>query len=89
MPNMNKFCIKPHIPEGEYGYTIPSSESYVSVKILLLYLLPELSLAALFTASIFDDSSNDVDTLQIFIIVSYFILSCFIPFKTQPISYTP
>ena len=36
MPNMNKFHIKPHIPEGDDGFTHPSSYSSVSVKISFL-----------------------------------------------------
>ena len=44
---MNKFRIKPNKPEGEDGFTLPSSDSYVSVTISLLHPLPELSLATL------------------------------------------
>ena len=30
---MNNFSIKPYIPEGEDGFSLPSSESCVSIKI--------------------------------------------------------
>ena len=63
---MNKICIKPHIREGEDGFTLPSSDSSVYVTILLLRSLPALSLATLITASIFHASSNEGGPLQIF-----------------------
>ena len=67
---MNKIHIKSHIPEGEDGFTLPSSESSVSVTILLLYSLPELSLATLPTTSRFHSSSNKGGPLQLFIWVA-------------------
>ena len=63
---MNDMRIKPHTPEGEYGVTLPSLESSVSVIISLLRSLPELSLVALLTESIFRASSNGGEHLQLF-----------------------
>ena len=56
---MNNICIKPHIPEGGDGFTLTSSESSVSFKILLLHLLPSLSLATLLTAAGFHAFYNE------------------------------
>ena len=72
---MNNFRIKPHIPEGEDGFTLPSSESSVSVTISFLNSLPELSLTTLLTAADSRAYSNEGGSFQIFSIVSYFILS--------------
>ena len=47
---MNNIRIKPHIPEGEDGFKLPSLDSSVSVIILLLCSLPALSLVTLLTA---------------------------------------
>ena len=44
---MNNFSIKPYIPEGGDGFTLPSSNSSVSITILLLHSLLELSLNTL------------------------------------------
>ena len=63
---MNKVGIKPHIPGGEDGLTITSSESHVSVTILLLHSLKELSFATLLTAVRFCASSNEGVPLLIF-----------------------
>ena len=48
---MNNFRVKPHIPEGEDGFTLLALDSSVSITILLLSSLPELSLATLITAT--------------------------------------
>ena len=64
---MDNICIKPHIPEGEDGFTVPSSDSSVSVTILLLNSLLELSLATLIIVAAFHDSSNEGGTLHLFI----------------------
>ena len=63
---MNNICIKPHIPKGEDGFIIPSSDSSVSVIILLLHSLPALLFATLLTTAVFRDSSNDGELLCIF-----------------------
>ena len=63
---MNNNRIKTHIPEGEDSFTLPSSDSSVSVKISLLHSLPELSLATLLTAAGFHAYSSDGGTLHIF-----------------------
>ena len=86
---MNYFCIKPHIPEGEYGFTLPSLDSSVSITIPLLHSLPELSLSALLTAALFHAPYNEGGPLQIFRLVSYFLLSWFILFKPPLIASTP
>ena len=65
---MNNICIKPHVPESEDGFTLPSSEFSVSVTILLFNSLSALSLATLFTAAVFHASSNEGGTLQLFIL---------------------
>ena len=64
---MNNICIKPHIPEGEDGFTVQLSDSSISVTIELLSSLPALLLATLLTESVFNDSSNEVGTLQLLI----------------------
>ena len=72
---MNNVCIKTHIPEGEDGFTLPSSNSSISVTILLLHSLLALSLDTLFTTAVFHASSNEGGHLQLFRLVSYFLLS--------------
>ena len=62
---MNNIHIKPHIPEVEYGFTLPSSDSSVSVTILLLHSLPALSLAALLAVAVFHISSNEGGHLRL------------------------
>ena len=41
---MNNIRIKYHIPEYEYGFTLPPKESVAYVTILLFHSLPALSL---------------------------------------------
>ena len=65
-PNMNKIRIKPHRPEGEDDYTLPSLYSSVFVTILLLHSLPALSLATMLTAAGDHNSSNEGGCLQLF-----------------------
>ena len=55
---MNNICIKPHVPESEDGFTLPSSEFSVSVKILLFNSLSALSLATPLSESGFSVYSN-------------------------------
>ena len=48
---MNKIFIKTHIPDGEDGFTFPSLDTSVSVKISFLHSLLELSLDTLLTVA--------------------------------------
>ena len=62
---MNNIHFKPHIPEGEDGFTLPKLDSSVSITTSLFHSLPSLSLAKLLTASTFHASSNEEGPLQI------------------------
>ena len=75
MPNINNFCIKYHIPEVEVFLALPSLDSSISITIAFLNSLPELSLSVLLTADDFYASSNAGGNLQLFRLVSYFLLS--------------
>ena len=86
---MNNIHIKRYIPKGEDGFTIPSLDSSIPVTTLLLHSLTELSLGTLLTAYKFHAYSNEGGILYIFRLVSYFLLSLFIPFKPTLIAYTP
>ena len=63
---MNDMRIKPHTPEGEYGFTLPSLESSVSFTISLLRSLPQLSITALLTEAGFHASFNEGEHVQLF-----------------------
>ena len=62
---MNNICIKPHIPEGEDGFTLPSSDSFFYDTISFLNSLSALSLATLITTAVLYASSNEVVHLQL------------------------
>ena len=85
---MNTFCIKPHIPEGEDGLTLPSLDSSISTTISLLYSVTTLSLATLLTEAVFHTPYNELWYLHLLRLVSSFILYLFIPFKPPPIAST-
>ena len=82
MPNMNNIRIKPHVPEGEDGFTLTSSDTSVSITISLLYSLPELSLATLLIASGFHASSNGVGFTAIQTSVIFSLVMIY-PFQTS------
>ena len=76
---MNNFGILPRTPKDVCVSILPSSESPISVKLSLLYFLP---LSTLISEAGLPVSYNKVGDLQVFRLVSSFLLSLVLPSKT-------